>query len=304
MRVVIGGASGLIGSELGRRLEHAGDEVVRLVRHAPLGRGQVTWQPEAGVLDPAALAGADAVVNLSGASLSRLPWTPGYRRLIVESRLSATNTIVHALGELHERGERMPALISASAVGFYGSRPGEQLDELSATGTGFLAELVRRWEDAAAAAPTRVVFLRTGIVLAGEGALGPILALAKAGLAGPLGSGRQHWPWISLHDEVGAVLHAIRSELAGPVNLVAPTPATAAELIRSVARAVHRPYWLPAPAFALTTVLGDAARELMLADQLVRPAVLTREGFAFRHATADSAIAELLGRPAGTTYQA
>lgn len=294
MRVVIGGASGLIGTELAKRLEEAGDDVVRLVRGAPLGRAQVTWHPDAGVLDPSALAGADAVVNLSGASLSRLPWTPAYRRLIVASRLSATTTIVRALDELNRRGERMPALISASAVGFYGSRPGEELDETSVPGAGFLADLTRRWEHAAAAAPTRVVLLRTGVVLAEGGALGPILRIARAGLAGPLGTGRQHWPWISLDDEVDAIVHAIRSDLVGPVNLVAPTPVTAGELIRMVARQLRRPYWLPAPSFALTTILGDAARELLLADQLVRPVVLTGSGFAFRHTTAESALAALL----------
>jgi uncharacterized protein (TIGR01777 family) len=293
MRVVIGGASGLIGTALARRLERDGEHVVRLVRGAPLGRGQVTWRPEVGVLDPDVLVGADAVVNLSGASLSRLPWTPRYRELIVDSRLSATNTIVRALGELHERGERMPALISASAVGFYGSRPGEELDEASATGTGFLADLVRRWEKAADAAPTRVVLLRTGVVLAPGGALGPILRIARAGLAGPLGTGRQHWPWISLEDEIGAIVHAIHSELSGPVNLVGPAPATAGELIREVARSIRRPYWLPAPAVALRVALGAAARELLLADQLVRPAVLTRDGFAFRHETPRVAIAAL-----------
>lgn len=295
MRVVIGGASGLIGSALARRLEESGDEVVRLVRGAPLGRGQLTWQPDAGVLDPGALSRADAVVNLSGASLSRLPWTKRYRDEIVASRLAATNTIVGALGELSTRGERVPALISASAVGFYGSRPGEELDEESAAGTGFLADLVRRWENAAEAAPTRVVLLRTGVVLARGGALVPILALARAGLAGPLGTGRQHWPWISLDDEVGAIVHMVRSELAGPVNLAAPTAATAGELIRAVARSIRRPYWLPAPAFALTAVLGDAARELLLADQLVRPTVLAGTGFAFRHATPAAALAELFG---------
>jgi len=281
-------------SALARRLEESGDEVVRLVRAAPLGRSEVTWHPEAGVLDPSVLVGADAVVNLSGASLSRLPWTRRYRRLIVDSRLGATKTIVRALGELNERGERMPALISASAVGFYGSRPGEELDESSATGAGFLAELVRRWEDAANAAPARVVLLRTGVVLARGGALGPILKLARAGLAGPLGTGRQHWPWISLDDEVSAIVHAIRSDLSGPVNLVGPTPATAGELIRTVARSIRRPYWLPAPSFALTTLLGEAARELLLADQLVRPAVLAGDGFTFRHASPESALADLL----------
>ena len=296
MRVVIGGASGLIGSELARRLEESGDEVVRLVRAAPLGKSEVTWHPEAGALDPSVLVGADAVVNLSGASLSRLPWTRRYRRLIVDSRLGATKTIVRALGVLSERGERMPALISASAVGFYGSRPGEELDEESAIGTGFLADLVRQWEAAATAAPTRVVLLRTGVVLAPGGALGPILNLARVGLAGPLGTGRQHWPWVSLDDEVGAIVHAIHSDVAGPMNVVGPTPATAGELIREVARSIRRPYWLPAPAFALRVVLGDAARELLLADQLVRPAVLTREGFEFRHATPSEALTELLER--------
>ncbi|HEY0246829.1 MAG TPA: TIGR01777 family oxidoreductase [Gryllotalpicola sp.] len=295
MRVVIGGASGLIGSELARRLEGAGDEVVRLIRGAPSGRGQLRWDPAAGVLDAAGLRGADAVVNLSGAPLGKLPWTRGYRAEILDSRLRATETLVRAIGELRDRGERTPALISGSAVGFYGSRPGEQLSEASAPGGGFLAEVVRRWEQAALAAPegTRIVLARTGVVLARGGALGPVFALARFGLAGPLGNGRQHWPWISLHDEAAALEHLIRSEVRGPVNLVGPESATAGQIVRAVARGIRRPYWLPAPAFALTAALGDAARELILADQDVRPGVLTETGFAFRDRTVAAAVASL-----------
>ncbi|HEY8701140.1 MAG TPA: TIGR01777 family oxidoreductase [Arthrobacter sp.] len=295
MRVVVSGSSGFIGSELLRRLALRGDEAVRLVRRTP-GDGEAWWDPMTGQLDPAVLRGADAVVNLSGAPLGRLPWTGRYRAEILGSRLAATRTLVGALDRLDAQGETMPSLINASAVGFYGSRPGVELSEDSTGGSGFLADVVRRWEDAALAAPAgcRIVLARTGVVLGPGGAVGPLLRLARAGLAGPLGSGRQHWPWISLRDEAAAILHLIRSDASGPVNLVGPEPATAGGIGRAIARRIRRPYWIPAPSPVLTAILGEAAEELILADQLVRPDVLTASGFVFRDSTADAAVEGLL----------
>lgn len=293
MRVVIGGSSGMIGRALTEGLRERGDHVVRLVRHAPASDDDVRWDPATGHLDPEALAGADAVVNLSGASLSKLPWTKGYRREILASRVTATTAIVGALHERVRSGDPVPVLVSGSAVGVYGSRPGEVLTEESAPGGGFLAEVVRTWEAAAATAPaeTRVVFARTGLVVGPEGATAPLRLMAKFGLAGPLGGGHQHWPWVALDDEIAALVHLIDSQLVGPVNIVGPEPATAGEVIRAVAEHEHRPYWLPAPSFAVSAGLGAAGRELLLSDQRIEAAALADDGFAFLYRTVDEAVA-------------
>ncbi len=293
MRVVVGGASGMIGRELVERLRTRGDHVVRLVRGAPQSSDDVTWDPSTGALDPAALAGADAVVNLSGASISKLPWTPRHRAAILSSRVSATTAIVSALHARAAAGDPVPVLVSGSAVGFYGDRPDEELSEESAPGGGFLADVVRAWEAAALTAPeaTRVALARTGVVIGPEGATAPIRLLAKLGLAGPLGSGRQHWPWVSLRDEVAALVHLIDHPVHGPVNLVGPTLASASDVVRAIARRERRPYWFPAPAFAISTALGDAGRDLLLADQRVRPLLLEESGFSFAHRDITEAVA-------------
>lgn len=283
----------MIGGALVAELRARGDEVVRLVRREPSDADEVRWDPATGYLDPDALAGADAVVNLSGASLSKLPWTKAYRREILSSRVTATTAIVGALHELARRGTPVPVLVSGSAVGVYGTRPGELLTEDSAPGGGYLAEVVRTWEATAATAPaeTRVVFARTGLVVGPEGATAPLRLMARFGLAGPLGGGRQHWPWVALEDEVAALVHLIDSPLAGPVNIVGPEPATAGDVFRAVAAHEHRPYWLPAPSFAISAALGAAGRELLLADQRIAPTALASDGFAFLYRTVDEAVA-------------
>jgi len=292
MRIVISGASGMIGTALMQCLEQAESEVIRLVRREPISAAEVRWDPSSGYLNAAALSGADAIVNLSGASLSRLPWTPRRRTEIVRSRVRATETLVTALHELHDRGETVPALVSGSAVGFYGSRPDENLTEASAPGVGFLSDVVCRWEKAALSAPStaRVVLARTGIVLGAGGALRPLRRAANLGLAGPVGGGHQYWPWISLRDEAAALAHLTRSALSGPVNVVGPVPATATELVQALAREMHRPYWLPLPAVAVKAVLGQAGRELLLADQRVLAEALLADGFNFQDATVVDAI--------------
>lgn len=293
MRIVIAGSSGMIGRALTSELRERGDTVVRLVRREPASADEIEWDPATGHLDPTTLAGADAVVNLSGASLSKLPWTKAYRREILSSRVTATTAIVGALHELVRQERPVPVLVSGSAVGVYGSRPGETLTESSAPGGGFLAEVVRTWESAAATAPsqTRVVLARTGLVVGPEGATAPLRLMARFGLAGPLGGGRQHWPWVALEDEVGALVHLIDSDIAGPVNIVGPEAATAGEVIRAVAAHEHRPYWLPAPSFAVSAGLGAAGRELLLADQRIEASVLASDGFAFLYRTVDEAVA-------------
>lgn len=297
LTVLIAGASGMIGTELGRQLADAGHRVVRLVRRPASGPDERQWDPAAGILAADALDDVDAVVNLSGASISRLPWTARYKREILSSRLSATSTLATAIG----RAAVPPSVfISGSAVGFYGDRPGERLDEDSAPGTAFLAKVVIAWEDAAQEAAsdgTRVVLVRTGLVLGNGGALTPLKIIAKLGGAGPLGSGRQVWPWISLHDEAAAILHLITaSTLSGPVNLVAPRPVTSSELNRDLAQLLRRPFWLPAPRWAIVAALGDAGRELLLADQDISAKRLTDDGFRFTHAEVQGALRAALGR--------
>ena len=310
-RIVIAGASGMIGSVLSERLRASGDEVVRLVRR-PVAAGtglsqdqarsqdEVRWDPAAGILDPTAVSGADAVVSFSGAPTSRLPWTPAYKKVIIESRLDATRTIVDAI----RAAERPPSVfVSASAVGFYGDRGNEDLTERSPRGSGFLSAVVKAWEEEAARASdvTRVAFVRTGLVVGPTGAMPPLRTIALAGLAGPIGGGRQWWPWISLHDEAAAIDHIIGTDpgaggLSGAVNLAGPTPATEAEFMRTLARRLHRPHGMPVPAFALRLALQDAAQELILSSQRMLPVALADDGFRFRHETVDAAIAAYLGQ--------
>ncbi|WP_411558502.1 TIGR01777 family oxidoreductase [Plantibacter sp. MPB07] len=295
MRIVIGGASGLIGTALGRSLETDGHDVVRLVRRPARGAGEAEWDPLAGVLDPAVLSGADAVVNLSGASLGKLPWTAAYRSTILWSRLSATRTLVDAMN----RAEQPPAaFLSGSAVGYYGDRPGETLTEDSSRGTGYLADVVVAWEDSALAAPdaVRTVLLRNGIVVDLAGVLKPLAPLTRFGVAGPLGSGRQFWPWIGLQDEVRAITHLLTSTLSGPVNLCGPQAARADDLMFELARRMNRPYLLRVPKFALKALLGDAADGLLLSDQRVEPRRLLDDGFTFSTPTVEQALAEALAR--------
>ncbi|MCT1363987.1 MULTISPECIES: TIGR01777 family oxidoreductase [unclassified Microbacterium] len=289
-RIVISGASGLIGSALTAALRADGIDVSTLVRRAPQAEGEVEWAPGDAALDPDVLAGAEAVVALGGASVGRLPWTRGYRRQLVESRLDATNTLTTALRALRTDA---PAFLSASAVGYYGSAPGEVLTEHSGPGSTFLADLTVRWETAARRAEdhTRVALLRTAPVIHRRGVLRPMITLTKLGVAGPLGTGTQIWPWISLEDEVRGIRHVLDEKLAGPVNLAGPTRASANEIGRALAQRMHRPFWLPAPRWALRLALGDAAESLLLPDADVRPEVLEQSGFRFTHRTAAEAVA-------------
>lgn len=293
-RVVVSGSSGLIGSALASSLRADGVEVTALVRREPTSASEVRWEPGRVELDPDVLAGASAVVALGGASVGRMPWTRRYRRELWDSRVRTTRTLATALRSL---GADAPPFVSASAVGFYGSAPGTVLDETSRAGDTFLAKLCVRWEDEArrAGEHSRVAFLRTAPVIHRRGVLAPLVLLARAGVAGPLGSGRQIWPWISLDDEVRAIRHVIDREIAGPVNLTGPHSASANDIGRAIADALHRPFWLPAPAWALRLGLGKrAADSLLLADADVRPRVLHDSGFRFMQATADEAVTAAL----------
>lgn len=295
LRVLVSGASGLIGTELVRTLEEDGHTVLRLVRRRPENDSEFNWAPTARIIDFTLMDRVDAVVNLSGAPLGRLPWTARYKQRIVDSRLQTTQALTDAMA-MASTPPRV--LLNAAAVGYYGDRPGERLTESSSKGVGYLADLVESWENTARLAPerTRVVTLRTGLVLAHGGALKPLMLLARLGLAGPLGTGGQHWPWISLHDEVAAIRHLLTSQIDGPVNLVGPVPATADAVLKTLAAHLHRPYGLPAPERLIGLALQDAGREMLLASQKVVPVRLTEDGFAFRHETVDQAVRELLER--------
>ena len=293
MKVLLAGASGMIGGELRSQLAAAGHNTRRLVRREPSASDELRWDPAERSAPVEAFEWADAVVNLSGASLQRLPWTKATKRRILTSRLQATGTLADGM----RRADDPPTVfVSGSAVGYYGDRPGQHLTESASKGGGFLSDVVDAWEAAARLAPgsTRLVLARTGVVVGRGGAMKPLLPLAKAGLAGPLGTGRQHWPWISLHDEAAALVHLLGSGLEGPVNLAGPTPATEREVVKALARAVRRPSVVPVPGFAIELALQDAGRELLLADQLVVPQKLLDDGFVFRDPTVEDAMDRLV----------
>ena len=290
LRVLVAGASGLIGTELLQQLTAAGHTVQRLVRRPPRGEHEFSWAPDAKIIDFRLLESVDAVVNLSGASLNHIPWTTRYKEQILRSRVKATQALVEAMGMT---SSPPPIFLSGSAVGYYGDRPGETLTEESARGTGFLADVVAEWEAAALLAParTRTVLLRTGVVLApGGGALQPLQLATRFGLGSTVGHGTQHWPWIALHDEAAAIVHLLTSALEGPVNLAGPTPATSEEITRRLASDMHRPHVLKLPEAVVGLGMGEMGRELLLPSQKVVPAKLEADGFVFRYRTSDEAI--------------
>jgi uncharacterized protein (TIGR01777 family) len=301
MRVLVSGAHGLIGTALVRSLRTREHEVGRIVRPhagARAGPGDVSWDIEAGTIDTPAMEGADAVVHLAGASLARR-WSSAYKARLRDSRVDGTTLLATAVAQL----DRPPAvMVSGSAIGYYGDRGEEVLTEDSGPGTGFLAEVARAWESATAPAETagvRVVHLRSGIVLSAEGgALGKQLPLFKLGLGGQLGAGRQYVSWVSLADEVDAILHAITHDsVRGPLNATAPNPVTNTELTRTLGAALGRPTMLRVPRFALEAALGpEMARETVLVSQRVRPATLEATGFSFQHPELPAALAAALGR--------
>lgn len=294
MKVVITGSSGLIGTALVESLRGDGHDVVRLVRRDPAAPDEARWDPAAGVVDDAALTGADAVVNLAGAGIGDKRWTPAYKAEVRNSRIDATTTIATAVAR-HGVG----VLVSGSAVGWYGDRGDDVLTESEPSGTGFLADLVRDWEAAtepAAQAGARVVRIRTGIVLSPDGgALAQMLPIFKAGLGGRLGSGRQWFPWISLADEIAAIRFVLDTDaVSGSLNLSAPQPVTNRELTAALGRALHRPAVAFVPRVALRIGLGEFADEGLLVSQRAVPAALLDAGFAFGDQTLDAALGRIL----------
>ncbi|MDQ1721751.1 MAG: uncharacterized protein QOI26_1485 [Pseudonocardiales bacterium] len=295
MKLIIAGASGFLGKALVTDLREHGHQVSTLVRRSPASESEFEWHPERGELDPLALAGVDAVISLSGAGVADQRWTDAYRQVLVQSRLQPTSTISRALAELPAQS-RPRSFLSASAIGYYGDRGDQPLPESATAGTGFMADLVCRWEaatEAAGRAGVRVVTLRTGLVLSATGGLMKrLVPLFKIGAGGKLGSGRQYQAWITLADEIAAIRHILLTEqLEGPVNLVGPEPVRNAEFSAELAKALHRPALLPAPAFGLRLVLGKFADEGVLLSQRVLPEKLAGSGFRFEHADVHSALA-------------
>jgi uncharacterized protein (TIGR01777 family) len=294
MRVAVTGASGVIGRALVPHLRDEGHDVVRFVRAAPKAPDERPWDPAHRQLDPALLDDVDAVVHLAGAGVADKRWTPSYKAVILRSRVDGTTAVAEAIAA----SGRPTTLLSASAVGWYGDTGDRVTDESGPAGEGFLAEVCRAWEAATqpAEGTARVAHLRTGYVLAKD-ALGlqKQVRVAKLGLGAPLGSGRQWMSWITMHDEVRAIAHLLTADVNGPVNLVAPHPATNRELTAAINRTVHRPTFpVPVPGFALRTALGPFAAEGVLIGQRLVPAVLQRSGFTFDHPDLDAALAAVL----------
>jgi len=295
MKIIISGASGLIGKPLVEQLQQHGHDVVRLVRRAA-STGEIMWDPKAGVLSASALEGADAVIHLSGAGIGDKRWTSSYKREILESRTITTSLIANTIANMN----RKPSVfLSGSAIGIYGPRGDEQLNEVSTDGTSFLADVCKQWEDAAKPAidaGIRTVLLRTGIVLTTKGgALKKQLPLFQLGLGGKFGNGKQWQSWISIDDEIGAIEHLLTANVSGAVNLTAPNPVTNAEFTSTLARVVKRPAILPIPPFAPKALLGaELADALLFTGQRVMPAALNASDYQFVHPTLEVALRALL----------
>ncbi len=290
MRVLISGASGLIGTELQKQLRDLGHTPVILVRRNPSKANEVFWDPETLSLDAEVMESIDAVVNLAGATTGKLPWTREYKKELIASRINSTRTIVQAIAKSKNRPK---VLVSGSASGIYGDCGDTLLSESSPKGEGFLADLAHAWEREAMKAPkdVRVVLVRTTMVLSRKlGALGRLLPILRLGLGGKLGSGKQWWAWISLPDQARAIIHLINTVSAsGPYNLTAPEPATAKELISELGRQLHRPTLIPIPAFALKLAFREGAQELLLCSQKMSAKRLIETGFEFQHPTLEQA---------------
>ena len=300
MRVAVTGSTGLIGQALVERLEANGHQVVRVVRPGssqPMGPStSVPWNPTTSRIEAAGLEGLDAVVHLAGEPIAARRWSPDQKERIAQSRVQGTALLTQALARLSEPPR---VLVSASAIGYYGSRGDELLDESSSGGDDFLARVCRDWEaaaDPARAAGIRVAHPRTGVVLSRSGgALAEMLPFFKLGIGGRIGDGHQWMSWITLHDEVSALLWLLEADVEGPVNLTAPEPVTNRELTAALGRALRRPAVLPTPKPALWARLGRELTEALLySSARVAPAALQRRGFTFAHPDIASGLAAVL----------
>jgi len=289
-RIAISGASGLIGTALVGHLRSEGHTVQRLVRRKAQAPDEIQWDPASNSVDIDALTGVDAIIHLAGANVGDHRWTKKYRAEILNSRLLGTTAIAHAVTTVTPK-----VFISASAIGYYGETGNRAVTENDRGGDDFLAAVCREWEGAAdLASNTRVVKIRTGLVLEPTGgALGRMLPLFRFGIGGKLGSGKQWWSWITLHDQIRAICHLLESEISGPVNLTSPNPVTNQEFTAALARALHRPALLPVPGFALKIALGGFSTEI-LGSKKVLPQALLDSGFTFDYPHITSALDELV----------
>jgi len=295
-RIVIAGGSGLIGSALVEVLRERGDEVL-LLRRARRSPHDLSWDPSAGVLEPSVLDGADAVVCLNGAGIGDKRWNPQRKEELRSSRIGPVSLLATTMANMADA----PAVfVTGSATGYYGDTGDDLVDETSPPGDDFLARLCVDWEAAAKAAAdagVRIAHARTGIVLSDEGgALSPLLPIFKAGLGGPIGSGNQWWSWITLRDEVAALMLLIDEDVEGPVNLVALNPVRQKEFARALGSVLHRPAVVPAPKFAVNVRLGkELAEAIGYSSQRVAPSVLIEAGFAFTDTELTEALETVLG---------
>lgn len=299
MRVLISGASGLLGTALTSALREQGHDPVALVRRAA-GPGEVQWDPDQ-ALDPAKLADSDAVVHLAGKNIAGL-WTAKFKQEVRQSRIRGTSTLATATAESHRRSRTPRVFVSASGTGYYGNRGEELLTEESSAGTGFLADISREWETATAPARdagVRVVCLRIGVVLARNGgALKPMLLPFRLGLGGRVGSGKQWWSWIALDDVIGAMIFALQNDnLRGAVNVVGPEPVRNQQFVRILGNELHRPTILPVPEFAIRGLMGEMGQELLLTSARVIPAKLKASGYSFRYSKLEDALHAALATP-------
>lgn len=296
-KIAVTGASGLVGSELVPALERNGYEALRLVRREPRSTAEVRWDPSAGTIDREGLRGVTGVVHLAGDNVASGRWTDAKKAKIRDSRVQGTKLLAAALAELSPKPR---VFVSASAIGFYGARGDEVIDETASQGSGFLASVCGEWEMAAAPARDagiRVVHPRIGVVLAAEGgALAKMKVPFLLGMGGRIGDGSQYMSWITLEDLVSALLFTLkRDELEGPVNFVSPTPVTNANFTATLARALKRPALLPVPKFALRLAAGsDMADEMLIGGSRVAPAALHEHGFRWEHSTLEPALRSLL----------
>ena len=297
MKIVVSGASGLIGTPLVQQLTAHGHEVVRLVRRAAR-TGESQWDPKSGAIDASVIDGADAVIHLAGAGIGDKRWTAAYKREVLESRTLSTALLARTIAAASNKPK---VFLSGSAIGFYGARGDEQLTESGSAGSGFLADVCKEWEAAAIPARdagVRTVFLRTGIVLSPRGgALKKLLPLFRLGVGGRFGNGKQWQSWISLTDELNAIEHLLTANVEGPVNLTAPLPVTNGEFTKVLARVLKRPALLPVPGFGPRILLGgELADALLFTGQRVLPEKLQASGYQFAHRDLESALRSLLSR--------
>ena len=297
MHVAITGSHGLIGRELTPFLTTGGHRITALVR-GEASPGQVSWDPRADSFDASALDGVDGVVHLAGENIAAARWTEGHKQRVFQSRVHSTRVLCEGLARLPSPPR---VLVSASAIGLYGDRGDEILDEDSSSGNGFLARVAREWEAAtepAAAAGIRVVQVRLGVVLSPKGgALAKMLTPFKMGVGGAIGSGRQYWSWISIDDAASAIHHALLTDsVCGPVNVVAPDPVTNAAFTKTLGRVLSRPSIARVPAWAARIAFGEMADELLLASTRVHPTRLLDSAYEFRHDSLEDALRHVLGR--------